>query len=49
MKKILGLFCLAWACLAQARLTPLDLRCDYAVNPSGVDSPVPRLFWKLQH
>ena len=32
---------------AQARLTPMELRCDYAVNPLGVDSPAPRLFWKL--
>ncbi len=32
---------------ANAKLTPVDLRCDYAVNPLGVDSPSPRLFWKL--
>jgi hypothetical protein len=32
---------------AVAGLIPVDLRCDYAVNPSGVDSPTPRLFWKL--
>jgi len=32
---------------AQARLTPMELRCDYAVNPLGVDSPAPRLFLKL--
>ena len=32
---------------ANAALTPVDLRCDYAVNPLGVDSPSPRLFWKL--
>jgi hypothetical protein len=32
---------------ASAALTPVDLRCDYAVNPLGVDSPKPRLFWKL--
>ena len=31
----------------QAGLTPVDLRCDYAVNPLGVDSSRPRLFWKL--
>jgi alpha-L-rhamnosidase len=31
-----------------AALTPVDLRCEYAVNPLGVDSPQPRLFWKLQ-
>ncbi len=25
-----------------------DLRCDYAVNPPGVDSANPRLFWRLE-
>lgn len=30
-----------------ASLKPMDLRCDYAINPLGVDSPTPRLFWKL--
>ena len=35
------------ACPLHASLTPVDLRCDYAVNPLGVDSPNPRLFWKL--
>jgi hypothetical protein len=43
-------FCLTingLALTARASLTPVDLRCDYAVNPLGVDSPNPRLFWKL--
>ena len=31
-----------------ADLTPVESRCDYAVNPLGVDSPSPRLFWKLE-
>ena len=31
-----------------AGLSPMDLRCDYRVNPLGVDSLPPRLFWKLQ-
>ena len=30
-----------------ASLTPVDLRCDYAVNPFGVDSTNPHLFWQL--
>jgi alpha-L-rhamnosidase len=30
-----------------AALTPLELRCEYAGNPLGVDTPQPRLFWKL--
>ena len=28
-------------------ITPLQLRCDYAKNPLGVDSSPPRLFWQL--
>jgi alpha-L-rhamnosidase len=39
---------LSVAFAAHAALTPTDLRCDYAVNPLGVDSQTPRLFWKLQ-
>ena len=31
-----------------AKLMPYDLRCDHAVNPLGVDSTPPRLFWKLE-
>src|SRR5262249_17366601 len=37
-----------FAVIAGAKLTPTDLRCDYAVNPLGVDEQNPRLFWKLQ-
>jgi alpha-L-rhamnosidase len=50
MKKItLGILSAAFALIfsASAALTPVDLRCDYAVNPLGVDSQNPRLFWKL--
>ena len=39
-------FCMATATFATT--TVADLRCDYAVNPLGVDSPNPRLFWKLE-
>src|SRR5258708_4412388 len=39
-------FALAFS--ANGALTPVDLRCDYAVNPLGVDSQSPRLFWKLE-
>jgi hypothetical protein len=42
------LFTFAFSLCAQAALTPTDLRCDYAVNPLGVDSQPPRLFWKLE-
>lgn len=34
------------ALAANAKLAPVDLRCDYAVNPLGVDATAPRLFWK---
>ena len=45
----IGLCCLLLtAGAAFAKLTPVDLRCDYAVNPLGVDSQPPRLFWKLK-
>ena len=30
-----------------SQLVPVRLRCDYAENPLGVDSPPPRLFWQL--
>jgi alpha-L-rhamnosidase len=29
-------------------ISATDLRCDYAINPLGVDSQNPRLFWKLK-
>jgi len=48
MKKFLALTsALLLAVSANAKLTPVDLRCDYAVNPLGVDSAGTRLFWKL--
>ncbi len=33
---------------AQAGLTPVDLRCDFMVEPLGVDSQTPWLSWKLE-
>jgi len=50
MKKIIPilLFAFAFSFYAGAALTPVDLRCDYAINPMGVDSNPPRLFWKLE-
>ena len=50
MKKItrIILFAFASLCCASAALTPIDLRCDYATNPMGVDSNPLRLFWKLE-
>lgn len=34
--------------LCRAALSPAGLRCEYAVNPLGVDVPRPRLFWIVQ-
>ena len=31
-----------------AILSPANLRCEYAVNPLGVDVPNPRLFWTVE-
>jgi alpha-L-rhamnosidase len=36
------------AATADAGMSPVDLRCEYAVNPLGVDVPHPRLFWQLE-
>jgi hypothetical protein len=47
MKKTLSLLLTSLAFAAKAIGTPTDLRCDYAVNPAGVDKDAPRLFWKL--
>ncbi len=32
---------------AETRLQPTGLRCEYAVDPLGIDSPAPRFFWEL--
>ncbi len=50
MSKILAgilLAMLGLASAAQAALEPVALRCDYAVDPLGVDSATPRLFWQV--
>jgi alpha-L-rhamnosidase len=39
---------LCMATTAFAGTTAVDLRCDYAVNPLGVEPANPRLFWKLE-
>lgn len=33
---------------ASAALVPVSLRCEYASDPLGVDSPNPRLSWQLE-
>ena len=51
MKKIIkGTWLLAFALAlpANAALSPAKLRCDYAVNPLGVDGAGPRLLWIVE-
>jgi hypothetical protein len=33
--------------LAQSDLRPVELRCEYAINPLGIDVANPRLSWKV--
>ena len=52
MKRVAILFAFILSSLAaiapaRATLTPVELRCDYAVDPLGVDSAAPRLFWQV--
>jgi alpha-L-rhamnosidase len=43
-----GLLCLVCAAgLSAATLAPRDLRCEYRVNPEGLETPAPRLTWTL--
>ena len=37
-----------FAAEAEGTLRPVDLRCEYRTNPLGVDTPAPRLSWKLE-
>ena len=44
---LVSLTVLAFGLDARAVLPPAQLRCEFAVNPPGVDVPQPRLFWQL--
>ena len=44
---IAAMFC-TLSMAAHGALTPVQLRCEYGVNPMGVDVPAPRLSWKLE-
>ena len=46
--RILMLATLLISRITEAALQPLQLRCEFAANPLGVDSPQPRLFWQLE-
>jgi len=47
---LLGLACIASsaAAVAPSDLTPRDLRCEYLVDPMGIEETAPRLSWTLQ-
>jgi len=41
------LSCLGRIALCAGSLDPIDLRCEYLVNPLGIDVVIPRLSWIL--
>ena len=43
----LVLLLLFHASILSAALTPVNLRCEYSVDPMGMDIPHPRLYWKV--
>jgi alpha-L-rhamnosidase len=45
---VVELTLLAASGLAQAALTVTNLRCEYQVDPLGIDVPKPRFSWQLQ-
>jgi alpha-L-rhamnosidase len=45
---IIGLVVLAGAASAQSTLTVTNLRCEYKVDPLGIDVQRPRFSWQLQ-
>jgi len=55
--KILFIFCGLVFCLSTGTrsaseggpLAPVGLRCEYLVNPVGIDIKLPRFFWILEH
>lgn len=36
---------LAFALHAMAEIKPTELKCEYLVDPQGIDMPDPRFFW----
>ncbi|HLP75299.1 MAG TPA: hypothetical protein VK327_00135, partial [Candidatus Paceibacterota bacterium] len=45
---VLALAVPAFADQSTHALTPARLRCEYAVDPLGIDIPHPRLFWIVE-
>jgi alpha-L-rhamnosidase len=48
VKHIIEVLLLSLATASGASLTPNQLECDARHNPVGIDSPTPRLSWKLK-
>ena len=50
MKRILSLILLInpFACFVDAAVQPVTLRCEYRVNPQGIDETQPRLTWRVE-
>lgn len=46
LKRIMG-FCLMMSLTGYAAVMPTDLRCEYRVDPLGIDKVNPRLSWKI--
>lgn len=42
---LLCLLILSPSCARQARITPVDLRCNYLENPEAIEAEAPRLSW----
>src|SRR3989304_3046955 len=40
--------CTPWVHGSDTPLSPTDLRCEYLVNPLGIDVVRPRLSWRLE-
>lgn len=47
-KRISVLIAVVLGATTQGALLPVELRCEYGVNPMGVDVPAPRLCWKIE-
>ena len=45
---VLAMAMLMFPMVAIANLGPTNLRCEYQVNPLGIDEPRPRLSWQLE-
>ncbi|MGZ3896730.1 MAG: glycoside hydrolase family 78 protein [Flavisolibacter sp.] len=43
-----SLLTIGFGCFAQSPIKAVDLRCEYLVNPLGIDAAHPRLSWHLQ-